>query len=199
MNRPDLRRIDPRRPARVTPQGLRRIVLGGTEGERTLRLPAHGHAATRRPRLAQPATGCLLVLTQADNGGLDEHARETIAAAALLARADEAVVVAIPSTAPSLQLDASAYGLATSGRSVGNRMTSLIEPSIGTSWLGSETSPNVANTAVSDAMNSEFLTAPCSAELSASAANHFVVNPVNGKAMMVASLNANIGKSTIGA
>lgn len=111
MNRPDLRRIDPRRPALVTPQGLRRIVLGGTEGERTLRLPAHGHAATRRPRLAQPATGCLLVLTQVDNGGLDEHARETIAAAALLARADEAVVVAIPSTAPSLQLDAAALGI----------------------------------------------------------------------------------------
>ena len=105
------RRVDPRRPALVTPQGLRRIVLGGTEGERDLRLGAGAHAAVRRPRLAQPASACLLVVTHPDSGGIDEHARETIAAAALLARADEAVVVVMPCADASLQLDAAALGI----------------------------------------------------------------------------------------
>ena len=94
-----IRRVDPRRPALITPQGLRRIVLGGTEGERGLRLAAVSHATARRPRLATPserAAGCLLVLVHPDSGSLDEHAREAIAAAALLARPDEAVVVLMP-------------------------------------------------------------------------------------------------------
>lgn len=91
-----IRRVDPRRPALITPQGLRRIVLGGTEGERGLRLAAVSHAAVRRPRLQKEAAGCLLVLVHPDSGSLDEHAREAIAAAALLARPDEAVVVLMP-------------------------------------------------------------------------------------------------------
>ncbi len=104
-------RIDPRRPATVTAQGLRRIVLGGTEGERDLRLSASAHATVRRPRLAQPVPACLLVVTHADNGSLDEHAREAIAAAALLARSDEAVVVLVPGADESLQLDAASCGI----------------------------------------------------------------------------------------
>lgn len=106
-----IRRVDPRRPALITAQGLRRIVLGGTEGERDLRLGAASHAAVRRPRLAQAAASCLLVITHPDSGGIDEHARETIAAAALLARADEAVVVVMPCAEASLQLDAAALGI----------------------------------------------------------------------------------------
>lgn len=106
-----IRRVDPRRPALITPQGLRRIVLGGTEGERDLRVAAAAHGTVRRSRLAQAATGCLLVVTHPDSGGIDEHARETIAAAALLARADEAVVVVMPCTDTSLQLDAAALGI----------------------------------------------------------------------------------------
>lgn len=105
------RRVDPRRPALITAQGLRRIVLGGTEGERDLRLAAASHATARKPRLAQAAAACLLVVTHPDSGGIDEHARETIAAAALLARADEAVVVIIPCDDASLQLDAAALGI----------------------------------------------------------------------------------------
>ena len=50
-----IRRVDPRRPALITPQGLRRIVLGGTEGERGLRLAAVSHATARRPRLTLPS------------------------------------------------------------------------------------------------------------------------------------------------
>lgn len=105
-------RINPRRPAVITKQGLRRIVLGSTEGERDLRQSASSHASVRRPRLAQPVTACLLVLTHPEHGGIDEHARETIAAAALLARADEAVVVVMPCTNPEeLQLDAASLGI----------------------------------------------------------------------------------------
>ncbi|WP_157271249.1 FAD-binding protein [Azohydromonas aeria] len=107
-----IRRIDPRRPALVTAAGLRRIVLGGTEGERDLRLAGDAHASVRRPRLARAATGCLLVLAHPDCGSFDEHAREAIAAAALLASAEEAVVVLAPCADPeSLQLDAVALGV----------------------------------------------------------------------------------------
>ena len=106
-----MRRVDPRRPAFITAQGLRRIVLGGTEGERNLRQSAGAHATVRRPRLTHPVSGCLLVLTHPDSGGIDEHARETIAAAALLASADEAVVVMVLCTDLSLQLDAESLGV----------------------------------------------------------------------------------------
>jgi electron transfer flavoprotein alpha subunit len=106
-----MKRVDPRRPALVTPQGLRRIVLGGTEGERDLRQSGFAHAAERRPRLAQAVPACLLVVAHPDIGGIDEHARETIAAAALLARADEAVIVVMPCADPSLQLDIPALGV----------------------------------------------------------------------------------------
>ncbi|NDY91764.1 electron transfer flavoprotein subunit alpha/FixB family protein [Ideonella livida] len=93
------RRVDPRRPVLITPQGLRRIVLGGTEGERGLRAVAHA-SAPKTPRLQGEPRGCLLVLAHPDGGGLDEHAREAVAAAALLARADEAVVLLMPWSAP---------------------------------------------------------------------------------------------------
>jgi electron transfer flavoprotein alpha subunit len=54
---------------------------------------------------------CLLVVTHPDSGGIDEHARETIAAAALLCRPDEAVVVLIPSSEATLQLDVAGLGI----------------------------------------------------------------------------------------
>jgi electron transfer flavoprotein alpha subunit len=106
-----IRRVDPRRPALIMPQGLRRIVLGGTEGERDLRQSGSAHATVRRARLAQPVPACLLVVTHPDSGGIDEHARETIAAAALLARADEAVVVLVPCSEASLQVDPASLGI----------------------------------------------------------------------------------------
>lgn len=106
-----IRRVDPRRPALVTPQGVRRIVLGSTEGERDPRPGMAAHAPARKPRLSRPASACLLVVAHADSGGIDEHARETVAAAALLAHADEAVVVVMPCADASLQLDAAALGI----------------------------------------------------------------------------------------
>lgn len=106
------RRIDPRRPALITAQGLRRIVLGSTEGERDVRAGGEVHgSAVRRPRLAQAVPGCVLVIAHPDCGSFDEHAREAIAAAALLAQGDEAVVVIAPSADEALQLDAAALGI----------------------------------------------------------------------------------------
>lgn len=106
-----IRRVEPRRPAVITPQGLRRIVLGGSEGERDPRHAGVAHAAVRRPRLAQPVSACLVVVAHPDCGGIDEHAREAIAAAALLARADEAVVAIVPSADALPQVDAAELGI----------------------------------------------------------------------------------------
>jgi electron transfer flavoprotein alpha subunit len=86
------RRIDPRRPARVTADGLRRIVLGSDEGERLGRMTPVASAIEKPRRSAGPFSGCLVVVAHADKGALDDHAREALAAAALLARPDEAVV-----------------------------------------------------------------------------------------------------------
>lgn len=88
------RRIDPRRPYVVAASGLRRIILGTDEGSREAQL-SH-HAAAEKPvRTTQTATRHLLVLLHSDRGALDEHARQAIAAAALLADAHSAVVVAV--------------------------------------------------------------------------------------------------------
>lgn len=90
-----LRRVEPRRPALITPAGLRRIVLGSTEGERLGAALATHAVATKRLRSAGPFTRCIAVATHADRGTLDDAAREAIAAAALLASADCEVVVAV--------------------------------------------------------------------------------------------------------
>lgn len=89
-----LPRIDPRRPALLTPAGLRRIVLGSQLGERLQRAAA-AHEAPRPLRSTGPFSRCLLVVGQADRGTLDDHAREVIAAAALLAGPDCEVIAAV--------------------------------------------------------------------------------------------------------
>jgi electron transfer flavoprotein alpha subunit len=65
----------------------------------------------KRSRLSHAASACLLVLTHPEHGGVDEHARESIAAAALLARGDEAVVVVMPCGDASMRLDAASLGI----------------------------------------------------------------------------------------
>lgn len=100
------RRTEPRRPVLVSAQGLRRIVLGAVAGELDRHGDAHatppraGAVPTAPPRLSGPVAGCLLVVTQLDAGGLDTHAQEVMAAAALLARGDEAVVLLVPTAEP---------------------------------------------------------------------------------------------------
>lgn len=86
-----IRRIDPRRPALTTAQGLRRIVLGSDVGERGG--PAAAASEAKPLRSPGPFSGCIAVVTHVDAGALDEHARELIAAATVLAGADEAVLL----------------------------------------------------------------------------------------------------------
>ena len=89
------RRVNPRRPYVIAPSGLKRIILGAEDGLRELHQSRHA-APQKLPRIAgmQAIERHLLVLVHTDRGMLDEHAREAIAAAALLADAHTGVVVA---------------------------------------------------------------------------------------------------------
>lgn len=89
-----VRRIDPRRPAILTPQGLRRIVLGSSEGERLSTGAAHVPQA-KAVRSAGPFSEICLVVAHADRGALPDGARQAIAAAAILAQPHTEVVLAV--------------------------------------------------------------------------------------------------------
>lgn len=89
-----IRRVDPRRPAIITPAGLRRIILGSSEGERLTANAAHG-PAVKPVRSQGPFTHCTLVVTHAERGALTDGARQAVAAAAILATADTEVVLAV--------------------------------------------------------------------------------------------------------
>jgi len=86
-------RIDPRRPVVITPAGLRRIVLGSSEGER-LASRLGSHEAAKQARSVGPFVRCVLVVAHAERGTLDEHARQVVAAAAILAAPDTEVILA---------------------------------------------------------------------------------------------------------
>jgi len=96
MTAAPVKRVDPRRPAIVTPAGLRRIVLGSSEGERLTGAAQPRHGIVAKPvRSPGPFTQCTLVVAHAERGSLAEHARQVVAAAAILAAADCEVVVAV--------------------------------------------------------------------------------------------------------
>ncbi|MES2259463.1 MAG: electron transfer flavoprotein subunit alpha/FixB family protein [Pseudomonadota bacterium] len=94
QHQPMPRRINPRRPYVIAASGLKRIILGAEEGLRGLLLARHV-APQKAVRSTLEARHYLLVLAHADRGALDEHARQAIAAAALLAEPDTGVVVAV--------------------------------------------------------------------------------------------------------
>lgn len=94
-----IKRIDPRRPYTITAGGLRRITLGavGQAGAMTdgaAPRAAHGSAAKPRRTTLTP-TRTILVAAHSDRGSLDEHARQTIAAAALIADAQTQVALLV--------------------------------------------------------------------------------------------------------
>ncbi|KXU82087.1 electron transfer flavoprotein subunit alpha [Paraburkholderia monticola] len=96
-----LKRIDPRRPFTLTAQGLRRITLGavgvadaGAAALSGARHPAHQEQPKPRRTTATPQH-VLLVAAHADRGALDEHARQTLAGAALIADASTEVVLLV--------------------------------------------------------------------------------------------------------
>lgn len=94
-----IKRIDPRRPFTITAQGLRRITLGAVaqagamlDGE----LPRVAHGSGAKPRrTTQTAQRTVLVAAHSDRGSLDEHARQVIAAAALIADATTQVALLV--------------------------------------------------------------------------------------------------------
>jgi electron transfer flavoprotein alpha subunit len=117
-------RRDPRRPYVITSEGIRRIVLGGEaadtsgpgyDGARSNAsaqphggpqagvsphaggAPGPGHlgAFNKPKRTAEPPQDYILVIAYSERGVLDEHPRQAVAAAALLAHAQTAVVVAV--------------------------------------------------------------------------------------------------------
>lgn len=81
-------RINPNRPQQITPVGLKRIVLAtpifveARENSKPIRTP-------KNPK------NSLLVIVSSNKGVLDDHARQTIAAAAILAGADTEIVTII--------------------------------------------------------------------------------------------------------
>ena len=93
-----LKRIEPRRPFTITAQGLRRITLGATGVAVSLEMAAHSathreHAKPRRTTSAPQRV--VLVAAHADRGALDDHARQTLAGAALIADAATEVVLVV--------------------------------------------------------------------------------------------------------
>ena len=101
----NVRRVNPRRPFTVNADGIRRIVLGqlgdsgGDNGDYGSQALIHNqpHHAVKPVRLAAgvATTACLLAVAHSDRGALDEHARQAVAAAALLADAATEVVLLV--------------------------------------------------------------------------------------------------------
>ncbi len=93
-----IKRIDPRRPFVITAAGLKRITLGevGSAGASTAHWPARAHGTAAKPRRALHAPEhVLLVVAHTDRGALDDHARQALAAAALLADAQTEVALLV--------------------------------------------------------------------------------------------------------
>lgn len=91
------KRIDPRRPYRIGPQGLRRIVLGeiGAGDLAPGALQNSGATRAKPLRTKTAVTGWHMAIAHAYRGRLDDHAREAIAAAAILAAPATGVIAVI--------------------------------------------------------------------------------------------------------
>lgn len=93
-----IKRIDPRRPFVIASSGLRRITLGEDVAGATLddMSPVAAHGEKKKPRRAvEKAERILLVAAHSDRGVLDEHARQAVAAAAIVADARTEVVLVV--------------------------------------------------------------------------------------------------------
>jgi electron transfer flavoprotein alpha subunit len=95
-----IRRINPRRPFKVTEAGLKRIVLGQSGGQSGPATEAAPHLPVGEPapkplRLTGKPKNYILVAAHSDRGMLDAHAHQVIAAAAVLASGETAVIALI--------------------------------------------------------------------------------------------------------
>jgi electron transfer flavoprotein alpha subunit len=83
-----IKRIDPRRPFTITATGLKRITLGmeAVAGASADYVPKAAHGTSVRPRrVLANVERVVLAVAYSDRGSLDEHARQAVAAAALIA------------------------------------------------------------------------------------------------------------------
>lgn len=93
----DIRRIDPRRPFRITPAGLKRILLGATGLVDAQVAGADiGHKLQAKPlRLSRTPDRWVMAIAHSVRGSLDGHGRQCIAAAAILAGSETGVVAVV--------------------------------------------------------------------------------------------------------
>jgi electron transfer flavoprotein alpha subunit len=92
-----IKRIDPRRPFRITPAGLRRIVLGetGIAASDATQADASHQAKFKPLRPRSNTNGWNMAIVHANRGRLDEHARQVIAAAAILATPETGMLAVV--------------------------------------------------------------------------------------------------------
>lgn len=92
------KRVEPRQLYGVGPTGRKRLDRAGGVTQVFNGTASHGHEAVKPVRLKQTATSYLLVAAHSQRGALDAHAHQAIAAAALLAGPEQAVVVMVLGT-----------------------------------------------------------------------------------------------------
>ncbi len=88
------RRINPRRAYEILASGVKRIVLGATT-DFVAHEVALQHSTNKPLRTPKQAKTHILVVAHSDRGTLDDHAKQCLAAAAILAEANTAVVALI--------------------------------------------------------------------------------------------------------
>lgn len=91
----DIKRIDPRRPYRLAPTGLKRIVLGDTSGATPLTGPDVLQTNVKPRRTLHAPAVWHMAVVHADRGTLDDAARQAIAAAAILADSSTGVLAVV--------------------------------------------------------------------------------------------------------
>jgi electron transfer flavoprotein alpha subunit len=88
------KRINPRRAYEIMASGVKRIVLGATS-DFVAHEVALQHSTNKPLRTPKQAKTYILVVAHSDRGTLDDHAKQCLAAAAILAEANTAVVALI--------------------------------------------------------------------------------------------------------
>ncbi len=93
----NLKRVDPRRPFRMTPAGLRRVVLGESGVAASDAAGGSGVQKNKdKPlRSTEKFTQWHMAIVHSDHGRLDEHARQAISAAAILANPKTGVIAVV--------------------------------------------------------------------------------------------------------
>ncbi len=89
-----VKRINPRRAYQIMADGIKRIVLGATT-DFIAHQATTQHGSTKPVRTPASAKARVLVIAHSDRGMLDDHAKQTLAAAAILAEANTAVVALV--------------------------------------------------------------------------------------------------------